>query len=116
FAKSKWGSRQPWQVELEIHLPVAEQIIICKIDAIFKEGEQYEIVDWKTGALPKDEADKEAKDFQLSLYRLALAKYLAVPVENISACFYFVKHDKVLEASKLLTEAEIVETWEKSVL
>ncbi|MBX3312337.1 MAG: ATP-dependent helicase [Microbacteriaceae bacterium] len=116
FAKSKWGSRQPWQVELEIHLPIAEQIIICKIDAIFKEGEKYEIVDWKTGALPKDAADKEAKDFQLSLYRLALAKYLGVPIEDISACFYFVKHDKVLEASRLLSEEEVAETWQKSVL
>lgn len=116
FAKSRWGSLQPWKVELEIHLPLAEQIIICKIDAIFKEDDKYEIVDWKTGALPKDAADKEAKDFQLSLYRLALAKYLGEPIENIAACFYFVKHDKVLEADKLLSEAEIIAIWEDSVI
>ena len=53
----------------------AGRIVVCKIDAVYFDGDRYQVVDWKTGKAPKDEADLERKQLQLALYRLAYARW-----------------------------------------
>lgn len=102
-------------IELEVNIPFGNSVVICKIDAIYEvdgsNGERFEIVDWKTGKAPKDDADLELKQFQLALYRMAYARWSGVPEENISAAFYFVSEDTVIRPERIYSERELEERW-----
>src|SRR5690606_6978428 len=52
FESSPWAGRAPVEVEREIHLPFDGRIVVCKIDAVYADGDGFEIVDWKTGRAP----------------------------------------------------------------
>jgi DNA helicase-2/ATP-dependent DNA helicase PcrA len=119
FEKSEWGKLDAYAVELEIQLPLGPNIVICKIDAIYKhvtgEGDnatvRYDIVDWKTGKSPSGARDLEVRQLQLALYRLAFAKYMGVPLEDVDVAFYFVADDNVIRPERVYDEQELVELW-----
>lgn len=115
FAASQWGSLQPVEVEREIQLPFEGHILVCKIDAVYRRGGRVEIVDWKTGAPPKDGADLRRKQLQLALYRLAYARATGVDPERIDAAFYYVAHDRVVRPDRLSTETELRALWAQSL-
>ena len=102
-------------MEREIHLPFDGRIVICKIDAIYADGEgdatRYEVVDWKTGKGPKDAADLQSKQLQLALYRLAYAKWAGIPIEHITAAFYFVADDLIVRPEHIDGEEELLARW-----
>jgi len=116
FLSSQWGSLVPYRTELEIQLPLGPNIVICKIDAIYQHADaaghvRYDIVDWKTGAAPKDAHDLEVRQYQLALYRLAFATWAGIPLEQVDAAFYFVAHDSVVRPERIFSEAELLERW-----
>ncbi|MEZ5190905.1 MAG: ATP-dependent DNA helicase [Schumannella sp.] len=112
FEASPWADRQPVEVEREIHLPFDGRIVICKIDAVYADGDGgFEVVDWKTGKAPRDEADLNRKQLQLALYRLAYARWAEVPVERIGAAFYFVADDTIVRPEHIDDEAELLARW-----
>jgi len=115
FARSVWAGRKPIDVEREIHLPFDGRIVICKIDAVYFDGDRYQVVDWKTGKAPKDAADLERKQLQLALYRLAYARWSGIAPELIDAVFYFVADDKVVTPDRIFDEAELLTLWRESV-
>lgn len=111
FAKSRWANLTPVDVEREIQFTIGGNTFICKLDAVFKTEDGYEIVDWKTGKSPSDEADEAAKSLQLALYRLAYSKFANIPIEKIQVSFYFVAEDKEVRPSSLPGENEILQLW-----
>ena len=111
FERSPWADRAAVDVEREIHLPLDGQVIICKIDAVYFDGERYQVVDWKTGKAPKDAADLEQKQLQLALYRLAYAKWRGIDPGRIDAVFYFVSDDTIITPERIFDEAELVALW-----
>lgn len=124
FESSPWATRQPVDVEREIHLPFAGRLIICKIDAVYparlsqpdgSEVDGVEIVDWKTGRAPRGDDDRAAKELQLALYRLAYSRYSGRPLSEIGAAFYFVADDTVLRPESLPDEADLVAQWAAAV-
>ncbi|TQO19186.1 DNA helicase-2/ATP-dependent DNA helicase PcrA [Rhodoglobus vestalii] len=115
FERSSWATRKPVDVEIEIHVPFDDRVVICKIDAVYADGDRYEIVDWKTGRAPRDAADLEAKQLQLALYRLAYAQFRGIAPENIDAAFYFVADDTVIRPEHLYGESELRAAWARSV-
>jgi DNA helicase-2/ATP-dependent DNA helicase PcrA len=115
FARSVWAGRKPIDVEREIHLPFDGRIVICKIDAVYADGDRFQVVDWKTGKAPKDAADLERKQLQLALYRLAYARWSGIAPELIDAVFYFVADDTVVTPDRIFDEAELLELWRESV-
>ena len=116
FEASEFAQRRPLEVEREIHLPFADRVVICKIDAVYDEGDgRVRIVDWKTGRAPKDAADLERKQLQLALYRLAYARWAGIPEEKVDAAFYFVAEDQVLVPARIESEAELLARWEEAV-
>lgn len=127
FAASPWAALKPIDVEREIHLPLAGQVFICKIDAVYAidaespadpgrpVGARYQVVDWKTGAGPKDERDLLLKQSQLALYRLAYAKHLGIDPAEIDAVFYFVAEDRVVRPERLYSEDEFVSDWSSAL-
>ncbi|MCU1424134.1 MAG: ATP-dependent helicase [Microbacteriaceae bacterium] len=115
FSRSEWAGRKPVDVEREIHLPFDGQIVICKIDAVYFDGARFQIVDWKTGKAPKDEADLERKQLQLALYRLAYARWANIDESLIDAVFYFVADDTVITPRRIFDEDELLALWRESL-
>lgn len=134
FERSAWATRTPIDVERELHLPFEGRILICKIDAVYSTDPDFdavrdgsggpgaarrprsvEIVDWKTGKAPRDDADRAAKELQLALYRLAYARWAGLPLEAVTAAFYFVVDDAALRPESLPDEAELRALWQAAV-
>jgi DNA helicase-2/ATP-dependent DNA helicase PcrA len=115
FARSAWAGRKPIDVEREIHLPFDGRVVICKIDAVYFDGERYQVVDWKTGKAPRDAADLEQKQLQLALYRLAYSRWKGIDPELIDAVLYFVADDAVVTPERIFEEQELLELWRASV-
>lgn len=111
FERSPWASLKPVEVEREIHLPFDGRVVICKIDAIYQHGDRFEVVDWKTGKAPKDDADLERKQLQLALYRLAYARWTGIDPQLIDAAFYFVADDRVIRPPHVDSEQQLLERW-----
>jgi DNA helicase-2/ATP-dependent DNA helicase PcrA len=74
---------------------------------------RFEVVDWKTGKAPTDDADLELKQLQLALYREAYAQFTGIPAERIDAVFYFVSDDVVLRPRHVADRGELVELWQR---
>lgn len=126
FERSPWGDLTPLDVERELHLPFEGRILVCKIDAVYATDPDYdtvrdrdagrrprsvEIVDWKTGKAPRDDADRAAKELQLALYRLAYSRWSGLPLDAVTAAFYFVADDAVLRPESLPDEDELRRLW-----
>ena len=111
FQNSRFATMDPIDVEREIQLTVGENTFICKLDAVFAEGDRKLIVDWKSGKSPKDKKDEALKVLQLALYRLAYSKFTGEPIENIDVCFYFVAEDKELRPESVPDEAQLMKLW-----
>lgn len=115
FESSRWANLEPLEIEREIQVTIGGNTFICKLDAVFATADGVEIVDWKTGKKPKDSEDESLKALQLALYRLAYSRFSGVPVEKIEASFYFVADDSEVKPTRLLTEAELIELWKKTI-
>ena len=116
FERSEWATRVPVEVEREIHLPLDGGIVVCKIDAVYAlPGDRFEVVDWKTGAAPDDDADLERKQLQLALYRLAFAKWKGIDPSRVDAVFFFVASEREVRPAHLYDESELVELWRASL-
>lgn len=111
FAKSRFATLKPIDVEREIQLTIGQNTFICKLDAVFETANGCEIVDWKTGKAPKNAADQQLKTLQLALYRLAYSRFTGIPLEKIEVCFYFVADDKEIKPTQIPSEAELLELW-----
>jgi DNA helicase-2/ATP-dependent DNA helicase PcrA len=74
-----------------------------RIDAVYREGSSWSVVDWKTGGV-KTGHDLEAAAVQLALYRLAFAKLEGIPVSEVSAAFHYVPSNTTLRPADLLDE------------
>jgi DNA helicase II / ATP-dependent DNA helicase PcrA len=59
-------------------------------------------VDWKTGRPPSSAAERRAVSVQLAAYRLAWAELAGVPLEQVRAAFYYVRHDLTISPTDLL--------------
>ena len=113
FKNSRFSSQSPADVEIEINLTRGSNTFVCKLDAVFQSGDRFEIVDWKTGAAPKDKATEQQMILQLALYRFAYSELKKIPIEQIDVCFYFVGEEIELRPEKVPGPEEIVKMWEE---
>lgn len=113
FKTSRFRDLKPADVEVEINLTRGQNTFVCKLDAVFIVGDRFEIVDWKTGAPPKTEAEQESMALQLALYRFAYSELRLIPIEMIDVSFYFVADDFELVPEVVPSPLELIEIWEK---
>ncbi|MFC0037568.1 ATP-dependent DNA helicase [Actinomadura rayongensis] len=105
FEESEWAAREPLDVEVPFETMIGDRLVRGRMDAVFRSGaDGYEVVDWKTGALPSD-ADAEAAAVQLAAYRLAWAELTGVPLERVSAAFHYVRANRTIRPADLLDAA-----------
>ncbi len=108
FLASQWAAMRPVDVEVAITTTLGGRQIPCKIDAVFARPDGgYEIVDWKTGALPRDEEERASKAVQLALYRHAYAEWKGIDANSISAAFFFVAHNEVVRPVNMLDSQQL---------
>lgn len=127
FLASEWARRSPVDVEVPFSIVVAGVLLRGRIDAVFasgidavfasendtgegreENGQEYEVVDWKTGGLPSG-AMAEAAATQLAVYRLAWAALAQVPVTRVRAAFHYVRHGMTIRPADLLSETQLIE-------
>jgi DNA helicase-2/ATP-dependent DNA helicase PcrA len=107
FEAGEWSNRWPVDAEVPFETLVAGRTVRGRIDAVFADpaGGGYDVVDWKTGEPPTSAADLRAASVQLAAYRVAWATLARVPLDQVRAAFYYVRHDQTLRPADLLDEA-----------
>ncbi|MEN9736050.1 MAG: hypothetical protein RL129_760 [Actinomycetota bacterium] len=95
-------------VEVPFETTVAGVLLRGRIDAVYKDGDTYTVVDWKTGKV-KHGDDLEVAAIQLAMYRLAYAKLTGIPIEKISGAFHYVGHNQTVRPADLLSAQELEE-------
>lgn len=103
---SKWAARNPISVEEGFETVIEGVVLRGRIDAIYRDGELYEVVDWKTGRIKVGE-ELAIASIQLAMYRLAYAKQHRIPIEQIRAAFHYVADNQTIYREQLSTEDEI---------
>jgi DNA helicase-2/ATP-dependent DNA helicase PcrA len=107
FEASEWADRMPHDVEVPFATVIAGVVIRGRMDAVYASGDgRFEVVDWKTGSQPRDGS---AAAVQLAAYRLAWASLSGIPVERVSAAFFYVRDGVTVRPADLLDEAGLVE-------
>lgn len=107
FQASEWAGRVPSHIEVPIETRVADVVVRGRIDAVFRDADgQWELVDWKTGRLPRGKALRD-RTVQLALYRLGWARLQGVPVERVSAAFYYVAQNHTERIADLAGQEEL---------
>jgi DNA helicase-2/ATP-dependent DNA helicase PcrA len=111
FLASEWAKRHPTAIEANVEIPVGGVILRCRIDAVFPAGDGLDkvtVVDWKTGRPPQDAIEREAREVQLAVYRLAWSAWRGIPLADVDALFVYVAAGEVARPKKLLNEEQIV--------
>ncbi len=109
WLSSSWGNRQPFAVEVPFETVIAGVLVRGRIDAVYKDGDNFEIVDWKTGSRKLGESSA----IQLALYRLAWAKLTGTDIVRVSAAFHYVPTSITDRPADLLDEAGLIALLEK---
>ena len=106
---SQWGDRQPYAVEVPFETVLAGTLVRGRIDAVYKSGDNFEVVDWKTGSKKLG----ESAAVQLALYRLAWAKLQGIDLLRVSAAFHYVPTGLTDRPADLLDEAGLIALIER---
>ncbi len=95
FERGPFAERPPLAVEPSFALVLDGQVVRGRIDAVYRDGDGYLVVDWKTNRA------RTADPLQLAIYRLAWAELHDVPLESVRAAFYYVRTGELVEPPDL---------------
>jgi DNA helicase-2/ATP-dependent DNA helicase PcrA len=75
-------------------------VVRGRIDAVYQvirpDGSRgYEVIDWKTSR------SETADPLQLAIYRVAWAELLGIPLDQVTAAFYYVRTGDVVHPENL---------------
>ena len=111
FLASPWAARMPLATEARVEVPLGAWTLRSQIDAVFPAGaglDRVTVVDWKTGAPPKDPTERAAREIQLATYRLAWSRWKGVPIDDVDAVFFYASTGQTVAPERMLGEEEIV--------
>jgi DNA helicase-2/ATP-dependent DNA helicase PcrA len=111
FRSDGWAERRPVAVEAPFEMLVGGRLIRGRIDAVYGDDpdtlyERYDVIDFKTGAVPTGK-DFETASLQLSIYRLAWADLAGVEPAAVNAGFLYVRTGEVKRPERLLGRDEL---------
>ncbi|KQX36032.1 ATP-dependent DNA helicase [Streptomyces sp. Root63] len=101
FERTAYARRTPYRVETPFQITLAGRVIRGRIDAVYRTGDRYEIVDWKTTR------HRTADPLQLAVYRLAWAELHDLPPEEVTATFLYVRSGETVQPRGLPGRAEL---------
>ena len=109
WLSSEWADRQPYAVEVPFETVLAGTLVRGRIDAVYKTGDLFEVIDWKTGSKKLG----ETAAVQLALYRLAWAQLENIDITQVSAAFHYVPIGVTDRPADLLDKSGLVALLEK---
>ncbi|MEV1045046.1 UvrD-helicase domain-containing protein [Streptomyces sp. NPDC049916] len=101
FERTPYARRTPYRVETPFQITLAGRVVRGRIDAVYRSGETYEIVDWKTTR------HRTADPLQLAVYRLAWAELHGLPLDAVTATFLYVRTGETVHPRGLPGRAEL---------
>ncbi|MCX4674438.1 ATP-dependent helicase [Streptomyces sp. NBC_01433] len=101
FERTEYARRTPYRVETPFQITLAGRVIRGRIDAVYRTGDTYEIVDWKTSR------HRSADPLQLAVYRLAWAELHDLPLDSVTATFLYVRSGETVHPAGLPGRAEL---------
>lgn len=101
FTASAWAERTPIEVEVAFEMLIEGVLVRGRMDAVFADDGEYDVIDWKTGQPPTG-AEADAVAVQLAAYRLAWSRLRAVPLDQVRAGFHYVRADETVRPVDLL--------------
>ncbi|MFE7623550.1 UvrD-helicase domain-containing protein [Streptomyces sp. NPDC057509] len=101
FERTPYARRTPYRVETPFQITLAGRIIRGRIDAVYRTGDTYEIVDWKTSRT------NTADPLQLAVYRLAWAELHGLALTDVTATFLFVRSGESVRPARLPGRPEL---------
>ncbi|MFF8715749.1 UvrD-helicase domain-containing protein [Streptomyces sp. NPDC015184] len=101
FERTPYARRTPYRVETPFQITLAGRVIRGRIDAVYRTGNTYEIVDWKTTRT------NTADPLQLAVYRLAWAELHGLPPTDVLATFLYVRSGEIVRPTRLPGRAEL---------
>lgn len=108
FEASPFAGVAPRAIEAELHLPLGEFILVCKMDAVFDTPTGVHIVDWKTGRQPGSERELSDKALQLAAYRLAWSQWSGVDVDSVEASFWFAGSGSLISPTRFASAEDVL--------
>jgi len=109
FEASEWAARTPVDVEVPFEMTIGDRVVRGRMDAVFADGPDWIVVDWKTGSPPSGPAAAAAA-VQLAAYRLAWARLVGIPddqLHRVRAAFHYVRAGETVEPTRLLGPADL---------
>ncbi|HEV8025407.1 MAG TPA: PD-(D/E)XK nuclease family protein, partial [Candidatus Nanopelagicales bacterium] len=100
FRRTRYANKEPVAVEHPFSVVIGGRVVNGRIDAVFAEGDRWEVVDWKTGGT----ASVDPR--QLAIYRLAWAQTHGVHWRDVDAAFVMIATGEELRPN---TDAEVRE-------
>ncbi|WP_307669700.1 ATP-dependent DNA helicase [Streptomyces sp. V2I9] len=101
FERTVYARRTPYRVETPFQITLAGRVIRGRIDAVYRTGDRYEIVDWKTTR------HRTADPLQLAVYRVAWAELHDLPLDAVTATFLYVRTGETVQPRGLPGRAEL---------
>ncbi|MFC8231270.1 UvrD-helicase domain-containing protein [Streptomyces sp. NPDC057287] len=101
FERTAYARRTPYSVETPFQITLGGRVIRGRIDAVYRRGDTYEIVDWKTTR------HRTADPLQLAVYRLAWAELHGLPPEAVTATFLYVRTGEISRPTGLPGREEL---------
>lgn len=93
FEASPFADRAPVATERAFAVLINGRVVRGRIDAVFRDGDSYQVVDWKTG--------RHHDPMQLAIYRAAWAQIAGVPLEQVDAAFFVIGPNELVIPSDL---------------
>ncbi|MFE5244439.1 MULTISPECIES: ATP-dependent DNA helicase [unclassified Streptomyces] len=101
FERTAYARRTPYRVETPFQIALGGRVIRGRIDAVYRTGDTYEIVDWKTTR------HRTADPLQLAVYRLAWAELHGLPLDSVTATFLYVRTGETVRPTGLPGREEL---------
>lgn len=101
FLQTAYAERAAFAVEVPFSIVLDGLVLKGRIDAVYRDGDRWEMVDWKTNVAAT------ADPMQLAIYRHAWSQLMNVPLADISGVFVYVRSSEVVRYDDLPDLAQI---------
>ena len=100
FRIGPYGETTPYEIEAPFALALGGRVIRGRIDAVYQvvrpDGSRgYDVIDWKTTRT------ESADPLQLAIYRVAWSELMNIPLDQVTAAFYYVRTADIVRPENL---------------
>ncbi|MFG1909357.1 UvrD-helicase domain-containing protein [Kribbella sp. NPDC048928] len=107
FRDGPFGDTTPYEIEAPFALALDGRVVRGRIDAVYQyvreDGSRgYDVIDWKTTR------GETADPLQLAIYRVAWSELMNIPLDQVTAAFYYVRTADIIRPQNLPDKPELV--------